>query len=158
MHFLPLLHSRPFTKRDSKSSKKGSKGRGFREKVIKNLDFCPGLSRGGGHQAGTRVSESYPSGIGRENGSSKGSGLPFRERQEHHTCFYDACIPCAGCASGIGNERHRKGCAIINSPRTYPLTQLPTYDRKVFRKPNEQNEACFNSAMARKSSTIVKVL
>ena len=25
---------------------------------------------------------------------------------------------------------------------------------KVFRKPNEQNEACFNSAMARKSSTL----
>ena len=40
MHFLPLFHSRPFTKWDSKSSKKGSKGRGFREKVIKNLDFC----------------------------------------------------------------------------------------------------------------------
>ena len=35
--------------------------------------------------------------------------------------------------------------------------KLPTYDRKVFRKPNEQNEARFNSAMARKSSTIVKV-
>ena len=42
-------------------------------------------------------------------------------------------------------------------PSSYPLTQLPSYDRKVFRKPNEQNEARFNSAMARKSSTIVKV-
>ena len=74
---------------------------------------CSCISRGRGYKAGTRVPESYSSGIGRENGSAEGTGLPFRERQEHHTCFYDAYIPCAGCASGIGNERHRKGCAII---------------------------------------------
>ena len=60
----------------------------------------------------------------KQNGCSKGSGLSFREREEHHTCFYDASFPCPWCAGGIGNERHRKGCAII---KITELTQLPTY-------------------------------
>ena len=60
--------------------------------------------------------------LGEKDGSSKGSGLPFREWQKHHTCFYDACIPCAGCAGGTGNEKasERLRC-------NTELTQLPTY-------------------------------
>ena len=73
------------------------------------------LSRGRGYQTSTWGSESYPSGIGWKNGSAKSSSMPFREWKEHHTCFYDACFPCAGCTSSIGNERHRKGCAIIKN-------------------------------------------
>lgn len=50
-----------------------------------------------------------------EDGCAKGSGMSFRERIKHHACFHDACIPCVRCTSCVGNERNRKGCAIIKN-------------------------------------------
>ena len=57
------------------------------------------------------------------------SSMPFREWKEHHTCFYDACFPCAWCAGGTGNERYRKGCVIIKvltSSMFLPLDRAQT--------------------------------
>ena len=57
--------------------------------------------------------------IGREDGGAKGASVSFREREEYHASFYDACFPCARCTSGIGNEGDRKGRIVT------PVTLTP---------------------------------